>query len=153
MAVLQPKLLGTPIKRREDPRLITGTATYVDDVKLPGMAYLAVLRSPHAHARVRSIDTSAAQQAPGVLAVITAADIGDALAGPLPVIVPMAAFQDGKSPPRGPLVTDKVRYVGDPVAAVVAESRTDARDALALLEVDYEPLNAVVDPEKALEEG
>jgi carbon-monoxide dehydrogenase large subunit len=153
MAVTQPRLLGTPIKRREDPKLITGGATYVDDLHLPGTTYLAVLRSPYAHARVNAIDTSAAAQAPGVLAVVTAADVNDAIGEPLPVLIPMAAFQDGKSPERRVLATDKVRYVGDPIAAIVADSREAARDALALIEVDYEPLDAVVDPEQAITEG
>jgi carbon-monoxide dehydrogenase large subunit len=153
MAVTQPRLLGSPIKRREDPKLITGGATYVDDLQLPGTTYLAVLRSPYAHARVNSIDTSAAAQAPGVLAVATAQDVNDAITEPLPVIIPMAAFQDGKSPERRVLATDKVRYVGDPLAAVIAESREAARDALSLIEVEYEPLDAVVDPEQAIQDG
>ncbi|HEX3244617.1 MAG TPA: xanthine dehydrogenase family protein molybdopterin-binding subunit [Chloroflexota bacterium] len=153
MAVTQPRLLGTPIKRREDPKLITGGATYVDDLHLVGTTYMAVLRSPYAHARVNGIDTTAAKAAPGVVAVVTAADVNDATVGPLPVLIPMSAFQDGKSPERRVLAMDKVRYVGDPLAAVVAESREAARDALALVEVDFEPLEAVVDPEQAILEG
>ncbi|MFN0072462.1 MAG: xanthine dehydrogenase family protein molybdopterin-binding subunit [Chloroflexota bacterium] len=153
MAVPQPRLLGTPIKRREDPKLITGGATYVDDLQFAGTTYLAILRSPYAHARVRSINTTAASQAPGVISVVTAADVNEGITGPLPVLIPMSAFVDGKSPERRLLVTDKVRYVGDPVVAVVAESREQARDALALIEVDYEPLDAVVDPELAILES
>jgi carbon-monoxide dehydrogenase large subunit len=151
MAAL-PKYLGQPIKRREDPRLITGGGSYVDDIRLPGMVYLAFLRSPYGHARLRSVSADAARGAPGVLAVATAADLGDAL-GQLPADAGLGSYEDAKSPPRHPLATDTVRYVGEPVAAVVAESPAAARDALDLIEADYEPLPAVVDPEKALEEG
>jgi len=148
-----PKTLGQPIKRREDPRLITGSATYVDDLRLPGLAYLAVVRSPYAHARVKDIRTEAAREAPGVLAVVTAKDIEGATTGPLPWEFDLSAFQNAKAPDRYALATHKVRYVGDPVAAVVAASRYAARDAAALVEVDYEPLPAVVDPEAALANG
>jgi carbon-monoxide dehydrogenase large subunit len=112
--------MGARIRRREDPRLITGASTYVDDLVLPGMAFMAVLRSPHAHARVRSINVDAARRLPGVLAVVTAADIKDRLSGPMPLEVDMGLmFPNANIPPRGPLATDKVRYVGDPIAAVV----------------------------------
>ena len=153
MAVATPKMLGQPIKRREDPRLITGTSTYVDDLQLPGLAYMAVVRSPYAHARVDGIDVEAARGAPGVLAVVTAKDIEGATTGPLPYEFTGDPFQDFKDPPRQALATDVVRYVGDPVAVVVADSRYGARDAAALVEVEYEPLPAVVDPEAALKEG
>ena len=153
MAIATPKTLGQPIKRREDPRLITGSSTYVDDLQLPGLAHLAVIRSPYGHARIRGIDLEAARSAPGVLAVITARDLEGATTGPLPAEYDLTPFQDAQDPKRYPLATDKVRYVGDPVAAVVAESRYAARDAAALIEVDYEPLPAVVDPEAALAEG
>jgi carbon-monoxide dehydrogenase large subunit len=153
MTVSQPKLLGSPVKRREDPKLITGSASYVDDIKLVGTAYMVMLRSPYGHARINGIDTAAAKSSPGVLAVVTAADVNDTLTSALPVIVPMAAFDEGNAPERRIFATDKVRFVGDPVAAVVAESRAAARDAAALIEVDYDPLDAVVDPEKALLEG
>src|SRR5215212_4388187 len=153
MTVLQPKLLGSPIKRREDPKLITGSSSYVDDIKLVGTAYLVVLRSPYGHARIKSIDTSAARSAPGVLDVVTAADVNGLLTSPLPVIIPLAKFDDAKAPERRVFATDKVRFVGDPVAAVVAESRAAARDAASLIEVDYEPLDAVIDPEAAMAES
>jgi aerobic carbon-monoxide dehydrogenase large subunit len=148
-----PRMLGQAIKRREDPRLITGAGAYLDDLTLPGTLYLALVRSPHGHARVKQIDTLAARQAPGVVAVVTATDIAGATTGPLPYEFTWDAFQDVHDPPRYPLATDKVRYVGDPVAAIVADTRYGARDAAALVEVEYEPLPAVVDPEKALEPG
>jgi carbon-monoxide dehydrogenase large subunit len=146
--------MGARIRRREDPRLITGSSTYVDDLVLPGMAYMAVLRSPHAHARVKSINVDAARRLPGVLAIVTAADIKDRLSGPMPLEVDMGLmFPNANIPPRGPLATDKVRYVGDPIAAVVVSERYQARDALESIEVDYEVLPATTDPEKSLEEG
>ncbi|WP_069803041.1 xanthine dehydrogenase family protein molybdopterin-binding subunit [Thermogemmatispora onikobensis] len=141
-------LVGTPIKRREDPRLITGQATYVDDLKLPGMLYMAVLRSPYGHARIRSINTEAAKQAPGVVAVYTAQDL-KGVVGTIPVAAPLPPHITNGMGRRGPLAEGKVRFFGDPVAVVIAESRYGARDALDLIEVDYEPLPAVVDPEKA----
>ncbi len=146
-----PTLFGSGIKRREDPRLITGTATYTDDVKLPGLVYAAILRSPYAHARIRRIDASAAKAAPGVIAVYTGADVKDRL-----VPVPCAwniPNSDLKTPPHPQLAFDKVRYVGDGVAMAVAESRAAARDALDLIEVDYDPLPAGVDPEKMSQPG
>jgi carbon-monoxide dehydrogenase large subunit len=153
MAVATPKMLGAPIKRREDPRLITGTSTYVDDLKLPRTAHIAFVRSPHGHARVRGIDASAALAAPGVVAVLTAADINGACTSKMPYEVSLAPFQNVHDMDRYPLATDKVRYVGDPVAIVVAESRYAAQDASGLVDVDYEPLAAAVDPEKSAQPG
>ena len=129
-----PTLFGSGIRRREDPRLITGAATYTDDVKLPGLAYAAILRSPYAHARITRIDTSAAKAAPGVLAIYSGADVKDRLV-PVPCAwnIPNA---DLKTPPHPQLAFDKVRYVGDGVAMVVAESRAAARDANDHNEVD-----------------
>ena len=146
-----PTLFGSAIKRREDPRLITGAATYVDDVKLPGLTYAAILRSPYAHARITSIDVSAARQAPGVVAVYTGADIKDKVV-PVPCAwnVPNC---DLKVPPHPLLSYDKVRYVGDGVAMVVAESRAAARDAVDLIDVDYDTLQGGVDPEKMAQPG
>ncbi|MGH7628079.1 MAG: xanthine dehydrogenase family protein molybdopterin-binding subunit, partial [Gemmatimonadales bacterium] len=146
-----PTLFGSGIKRREDPRLLTGTATYTDDVKLPGLVYAAILRSPYAHAKITRIDTSAAKAAPGVLAVYAGNDVKDRL-----VPVPCAwniPNSDLKTPPHPQLAFDKVRYVGDGVAMVVAESRAAARDALDLIEVDFDPLPAGVDPEKMAQPG
>ena len=146
-----PTLFGSGIKRREDPRLITGTATYTDDVKLPGLTYAAILRSPYAHAKIKSIDVKAARKAPGVLAVYTGADLKDRLV-PVPCAwaVPNC---DLKLPPHPQLAYDRVRYVGDGVALVVAQTRAQARDALDLIEVDYQALPAVVNPEKAVAGG
>jgi aerobic carbon-monoxide dehydrogenase large subunit len=146
-----PTIFGSGIKRREDPRLITGTATYTDDVKLPGLTYAAFLRSPYAHARITKIDTKAAERAPGVLAVYTGAAVKDRVA-PVPCAwnVPNC---DLKVPPHPLLAHEKVRYVGDGVAMVIAESRAAARDAVDLIEVDYEPLGGGVDPEKMAQPG
>lgn len=142
-------LVGASVKRREDPRMITGTGLYVDDVRLVNMAYMAVLRSPHAHANVRRIDTAAAKAAPGVLAVLTGADLRDRV-GAIPVA---AVLPDMKNPPHSVLAVSKVCFVGEPVAAVVAEGRYAARDAASLIEVEYEPLPAVVDIEAAVQPG
>lgn len=144
-------MLGTPIKRREDPRLITGQATYVDDIKLPGMLHMAVLRSPYGHARINSINTEAAKKHPGVKAVYTAEDIKGVL-GPVAVAVPLGEIANGMGV-RNPLAEGKVRFYGDPVAVVIADDRYTARDARDLIEVDYEPLPAVVDTEKAMQPG
>src|SRR5713101_5120697 len=144
-------MLGTPIKRREDPRLITGQSTYVDDIKLTGMLYMAVLRSPYGHARINSINTEAAKKHPGVKAVYTAEDIKGVL-GPVTVAVPLGEIANGMGV-RNPLAEGKVRFYGDPVAVVIADDRYTARDARDLIEVDYEPLPAVVDTEKAMQPG
>jgi carbon-monoxide dehydrogenase large subunit len=144
-------IFGSAIKRREDPRLITGAATYTDDVKLPGLTFAAFLRSPYAHARITSIDVSAARRAPGVVAVYTGADIKDRVT-PVPCAwnPPNCTL---KVPPHPLLAWDKVRYVGDGVAMVVATSRAAARDAIDLIEVDYDPLEGGVDPEKMAAPG
>ena len=141
-------LVGKGIRRKEDPRLITGTATYVDDIEMPGMRYAAILRSPHAAAKILRIDTAAAAAHPGVVAVFTGADTREV--GP----VPCAASLPGlRVPEHKVLATDRVYYVGHPVAVVVAADRYVAQDALDLIEVEYEPQPAVADPEKALEPG
>jgi len=140
-------LVGSRIKRREDPRLIMGRGTYVDDVQLPRMTYAAILRSPYAHARIRSINVDRAKALPGVVAVITGADLQGKN-------VPCGwTLPDMKVAPHPALAVGKVRYTGDAVAVVVAEERYIARDALDLIEVDYEPLPVVVDAEKAIEPG
>lgn len=147
-----PKMMGQPVKRyQEDPRLITGTGTYVDDVSLPGMLHLALLRSPVAHARIRRLEVDGARRQPGVVAVFTGADTAHIN---LPfVCAAMVPDPDMKLPPRHPLAVDKVRYLGEPVAAVVATDRYAAKDALAAIDVEYETLPAVVDPEQAMAEG
>src|SRR2546430_17013518 len=141
------RALGARIKRREDPRLITGTATYVDDIMLPGLLHVIFVRSPHAHAKVTAVDTEAARRAPGVAAVWTGEDVA-ARCGPLPI---GPRIRDMKVPKRYPLVIDGVvRHVGDPVAVVVATDLAAARDAADLVEVTYEPLAAVIDVEAAM---
>ncbi|MBO0795160.1 MAG: xanthine dehydrogenase family protein molybdopterin-binding subunit, partial [Ktedonobacteraceae bacterium] len=145
-------MVGTPIKRREDPRLITGQATYVDDVKLLGMLHMAVLRSPHGHARINSINTDAARQHPGVVAVYTAQDL-KGIVGNVPIALPLPPHITNGMGRRGPLAEGKVRFYGDPVAVVIAEDRYTARDALDLIDVDYEVLPAAIDVEKAMQEG
>ena len=142
-------LLGERIKRKEDPRLIQGRGHYVDDVKLDGMLHMAFARSVHAHARVKSVNVSAARAHPGVVAAYTGADLKGKVG-----LVPCAAGMEGLKVPDHPcLAVDKVCYVGEPMAAVVARDRYVARDAADLIEIDYEPLPAVVDPEKALAAG
>ncbi len=140
---------GRPMKRVEDPRLIQGKATYVDDLAMPGMLHAALLRSPHAHAKVKSVRTDDARKLPGVVAVLTGKDVNDKT-GPIPCAAPMP---DQKSPKHTVLAGDRVYFVGHPVAVVVAADPTAARDALDLIEVDYEPLPAVTDMEKALRPG
>ena len=140
---------GSAIKRREDPRLITGRGSYVDDLQIPGILYMTLVRSPHAHARLRSVDAEAARGMPGVFAVYTGADLQGKV-GDLPCgwVLP-----DIKMPPHHPVAVDKVRYVGDAVAVVLADSRDAARDAAEAINVDYEVLPAVVDEEKAAADG
>ncbi|HET9513105.1 MAG TPA: molybdopterin cofactor-binding domain-containing protein [Gemmatimonadales bacterium] len=146
-----PTLFGSGIRRREDPRLVMGRATYTDDVKLTGMCYAAILRSPYAHARIRSVDVGAAKGFPGVIAVYTGADIRERVV-PVPCAwnVPNC---DLKIPPHPLLADETVRYVGDGVALVVAESRAIARDAIDLIQVEYDPHDAIVDPEAATRPG
>jgi carbon-monoxide dehydrogenase large subunit len=143
-------MVGTPIKRREDPRLITGQATYIDDIKLYGMLHMAVLRSPYGHARITSINTDAARKLPGVVAVYTAQDL-KGVVGNIPVAAPLPPHITNGMGRRGPLAEGKVRFYGDPVAAVIADNRYIARDAIDLIEVDYEKLPAVIDIEKAMQ--
>lgn len=146
------KYVGKSLKRYEDPRFIQGKGKYVANLTLPGMAYLAIKRSPHAHARIKRIDTSAAEALDGVIDIITKDDMlaDDSPCGPLPCgwLVP-----DINVPQNDALAVDKVRHVGDRVIAVVAESPYIAQDALELIEVDYEVLPAVVDARKATEPG
>ena len=145
------RVFGSGIKRREDPRLLTGTARYTADMTLPGQLYASILRSPHGHARIKKIDTAAAKAASGVVAVFTGADTEGVLQSiPCAWLVPNS---DLKTAPYPPLAKTTVRYVGDSVAVVVADSPEHAADAVDLIEVDYEPLKAVVDPEKAVKSG
>jgi len=145
------RVFGSGIKRREDPRLLTGTARYTADMTLPGQLYAAILRSPHGHARIRKIDTAAAKAAPGVIAAFTGADTEGVLQTiPCAWLVPNS---DLKTAPYPPLAKSVVRYVGDAVAVVVAESAQQAADAVDLIEVDYDPMPATVDPEQATKAG
>jgi carbon-monoxide dehydrogenase large subunit len=143
---LHARWYGTPIKRREDPRLITGSAGYIDDIQQPGTLHLAFVRSPHAHARIGVIDASAALAMPGVVAVIG----GEEAAQFAPPFPPNSGY---KQPPRFVLAQGKVRRVGEAVAAVLAEDRYTAEDAVDAVAVDYEPLPAVIDPEAAMAPG
>src|SRR3954447_25687949 len=138
-----PKLVGQRTKRREDPRLIQGRGTYVDDIALVGMQHLAFKRSDVAHGRIRSIDTSAAKAMEGVEAVFTGAEIAEFLA-PMPIGTPFP------SPDHRAVAVDTVRYSGEPIAVVVASDRYIARDAADAIVVSYDPLPAVVDPEQAM---
>jgi aerobic carbon-monoxide dehydrogenase large subunit len=141
---------GTSVKRSEDPRILTGGGHYIGDLKLPGMLHAAFVRSPMAHARVVNVDASAARELPGVVAVLTGADVeAVTVPGPDPMFAMMGG--GGPSPAYSLLATDKVRLVGDPVAIVVAESRSLAEDGCELVEVDYEDLTPVVDAAFALD--
>jgi aerobic carbon-monoxide dehydrogenase large subunit len=143
------KLMGARVKRREDPRLLRGIGQYVDDVNLPNTLHVAILRSPHAHAKIKSLDPEPARQQTGVVAVVTGSEIKDQI-GTLPV---SGGNQTLRVPKHYVLAVDKVCYVGEGVAAVVAEDHYTARDALDLIQVEYEPLPVVTDPEKALAPG
>ena len=145
------RLFGSGIRRREDPRLITGRASYTDDIKLPGMVHAAILRSPYAHANITSIDTSAAVCQPGVIAVYTGGDIEGHL-NPIPCawLIPDSNLV---TPDHPAIAKDKVRYVGDAVAVVVAENRYQAEDALDHIDVDYEPLDATINPKASAMDG
>ncbi|HRK48318.1 MAG TPA: xanthine dehydrogenase family protein molybdopterin-binding subunit, partial [Nocardioides sp.] len=135
-------ILGNRVRRVEDPELIDGRSTYVDDLRIPGTAQAVFVRSPVAHARIASLDTSAAEQAPGVLAVHTAATLGT---NPVPTFMVI-----NEQVTQGPLADGVVRYVGDPVALIVAETRAQAVDAAELVDVEYDELGVVVDMEEAL---
>ena len=142
------RAFGAAIKRKEDPRLLRGDGRYVSDLKLHGLAHAAVLRSPHAHARIRSLDAEAARADPRVLDVITGAEVGH-----LPPLDCIDAEETTRPFNQPILAQGKVRYVGEPVAVVVADDRYVAEDVLSLVEVEYDVLPAVVDAEKALVDG
>ena len=140
---------GSALKRKEDPRLITGQGTYVEDVSLTGMLHIVLVRSPLAHASIKSIDSSEASKSPGVVAIFTGEDLKEEL-GSLACgwVVP-----DTKEVPHPPLAVDRVRYVGDAVVAVVAESTAQASDAASLVDVEYEELDTVIEMDDALADG
>ncbi len=140
--------IGTRTPRKEDPKLITGRGIFTDDVTLPGTVYVSLVRSPHAHARIRRIDAAAARKEPGVVGVVTGKDAE--ATGVLPVFITVPGMSGSK---HMPLATDKARYAGDAIAAVVADTRQAAKRAADMVTVDYEPLPVIVDATKALEPG
>ncbi len=143
-----PGMVGASVKRKEDPRLVTGEGRYTDDVQLNGMVYMAVLRSPHAHARILRVDASKALERPDVLMVLTGPEAQDHWKEKLPLAGVSPAM---RARSRWPLAVDVARYVGEPVAVVAAASSAAARDALDLIDVDYQPLTPVIDMEEAAE--
>ena len=160
-----PRLIGLPLPRKEDRRLLTGAGRFTDDLNIPGQTYAAFVRSPHAHARVQGIDSSAALALPGVIAVLTAADYAADGCGPIAHMPNPASTLDVKQrafhaapgaqifdQPRWPLSGDCVRHVGEAVAMVIARTPALARDALELVEVDWAPLPAVATIADALAE-
>jgi aerobic carbon-monoxide dehydrogenase large subunit len=154
MAILAPTAspgtyVGSSIRRREDPRLITGRATYVNDIVAAGCAQVVFVRSPHAHARIVRLDTRAARAAPDVVAVVTGVDLASSMQ-PVPCIW---TLPDMKAPTRHAITADKARFVGDIVAAVVGATDAAARDAAELVEVEYDILPSVTDQDAALEPG
>jgi carbon-monoxide dehydrogenase large subunit len=153
MAVTEERaaVVGTSVKRKEDASLLRGRATWVDNLTLPRTVYMAVVRSPYAHARIKNVNLSSARAAEGVVAAFSGAELADEWKGSLPCAWPVT--EDIKMPPHFPLASDEVRYQGDGVAVVLAESRALAKDAAELIEVEYEPQEAVVELEKALADG
>src|SRR5262249_50546982 len=146
-AVSRPfRYVGRSLERVEDPQLLRGRCRFLDDVRLPGMLHVAFVRSAFGHARLLRVDADAARDLPGVALVVTGADLGDA-----PELVTGSSRPEAGEWSRPLLARDRVRYVGEPLAAVVASSRYTAEDACELVEVDYDPLPAVVDAERALE--
>src|SRR2546423_11485129 len=139
MAISQ--MVGASIKRREDPRLVTGTGSYVDDITQTALVYMHVVRSSEAHARILGIETSRAKEADGVVAILTGKDLKPEFGAPLPVTV--CFVPDKKYPNHYPIAIDKVHYVGEPLAIVLASSRAAAEDAGERLEVKYQSLPAV----------
>lgn len=147
--------IGQPVPRKEDPVLLRGEGRYTDDLDLPGQAHAVVVRSPYAHGILNGIETAEAAAMPGVLAVLTGRDLVAAGLGPMPAN-PMHRNRDGSAPrvpAQAPLATDRVRYVGDPVAVVVAETRETARDAAEAVVLNVDPLPAVTDARTAVEPG
>src|SRR3972149_6890624 len=149
---MSTKSVGASIKRKEDPRLITGEAKYLDDVQLQGMLYAAILRTPYAHAKIKSINTKKAAKQPGVVAVFTGQYFKDLPPLPCAWQADAGRIKNNVNTPRV-LEIDRVTHTGMGVAVVVAEDRYTAEDALHLIEVDYEPLPVVVDAKKATEPG
>ena len=154
------RYVGESVLRKEDPELVTGQARFVDNIVLAGMVWMAVVRSPFAHARINGVDVSPALDVPGVVAAFSGQDLADEWAAGLPCAWPIGrrsfpepTTEDPRMPDHFPLATDKARHLGDGVAVVVADSRAAAKDGVEAVEVDYEPLEVVVDIEDALREG
>ncbi len=143
--------VGTSVKRKEDAGLLRGKTTFVDNLTLPGTVFMAVVRSPYPHARIKSVNLDAVRSTEGVVAAFSGADLAEDWKGGLPCAWPVT--DDIKMPPHYPLAVDEARFQGDGVAVVIAESRALAKDAAELVEVDYEPVGSVADVEKALEDG
>src|SRR5512139_1298546 len=145
MAEEKKKWVGRSMKRKEDLRLLCGRGNFMADIKLPNMKHAAILRSPYAHARILGLDIASALKAPGVVGILTGEDVAK-MSQPFPVGVTI--------PPKYySCAVDKVRFVGEPVAVVIAQDRYLAEDALDLIEVEYDPLPAVVDIEEAIQPG
>src|SRR5260221_12567247 len=151
-AIAAERYTGASIKRSEDPRSLTGAGRYVDDIKLPGMLHAAVVRLPLAHARVLSVDVSAARALPGVVAALTGAELEE-MTVPGPDALAALLGGAGPTPEFTLLATDKVRFAGDPVAGVIAESRYVAEDGCELVEVEYDQLPPVTNASFALDPG
>jgi carbon-monoxide dehydrogenase large subunit len=147
----QTTYIGASVERKEDARLLRGETRWVDNMTLPGMLWMAVVRSPYAHAKIKNVDLSQALAAEGVVAAFSGAELADEWAGSLPCAWPVTG--DCRIPQHHPLTADKARYAGDGVAVVVAESRALAKDAAELVEVDYEPLTPVTDVAEAVGES
>ncbi len=154
------RYVGGGVLRKEDPELITGQAQFVDDISIAGMVWIGIVRSPYAHARITSVDVSKAREQDGVVAAFSGADLKDEWAAGLPCAWPIEtrsfpepAGEEARMPTHWPLATDKARFVGDGVAVVVADSRGAVKDALELVEVEYEPLEAVLELDQALRDG
>src|SRR5262245_11111029 len=148
-------LIGQSVKRKEDHRFLTGAGQFTDDVAVHGQAHAYFLRSPHAHARIRGINLSRARSAPGVVAIYTGEDLAAAKVGALPCgwLITDVNGQPMKEPPHPPLAQGKVRYVGDHVAVVIADTLAQAKDAAELIDVDYETLPAIVKAADARKPG
>jgi carbon-monoxide dehydrogenase large subunit len=151
MAQVANRYVGTDVRRKEDPELITGQAKFTDDLSIPGMLWMYVVRSPFAHARIKGVDFSKALAMDGVVAAFSGADLADDWAGGLPMVWPVT--EDINNPAHFPLAKDEARHQGDGVAVLVAESRALAKDAAEAIDVDYEPLDTVIDMEAALAKG
>ena len=151
MSATETRFVGAPVKRKEDGPLLQGRGTYIDNLSLPGALSMVVVRSPYAHARIVSIDVAAAQASEGVVAVFTGADLRDDWKAAMPCAWPVT--EEMKNPPHYPLAVSEVKYQGDGVAVVLADSRPHAVDAAELVEVEYEPLAVAVDVAAAAEDG